>query len=413
LREPGAGPRNLAWLGAIILVSLNLRAVITSVPPLALDLSADLHLSGVATGALTTVPVVCMGLFAPVAAWATRRWPESAVLSAGMALIAVGGAARGGFGVVGLFAATAVAGIGIAVAGTLLPGRVRTVWPGPVGPVTGLYTAALIGGSHLASALAVPVRGGLGVSSQASLAVWAAPAVVALAVWWLVARGAPAPTGPAGGARLPWRDPAAWLGTGFMGAQSVLFYGTLAWLAASDVEQGMSSRDAGLMLGLFGAAQVVSALAVPALAHRTGDLRPWCVVSVGTATVGLVLVALAPDVFAAAPWLWATVLGLGMGGNLSLALTAITHLAPTPAEAPAYTGMAFLFGYLIAAIGPVLLGLLVDLTGGYRVPFLTLAAVGLVAITLGVRTAARAQSAHRRSSSTSTVGTTPGASRPA
>jgi CP family cyanate transporter-like MFS transporter len=394
LRERGAEGRNLAWLGAIILVSLNLRTIVTSVPPLAVDLSADLGLSGVATGALTTVPVVCMGVFAPAAAWATRRWPESTVLGAGMALIAIGGAVRGAFGVVGLFTATAVAGIGIAVAGTLLPGRVRTVWPGRVGPVTGLYSAALIGGSHLASALAVPVRGGLGVSSQASLAVWAVPAVVALVAWLLVSRGTPNPAGPAGGARLPWRDPAAWLGTGFMGAQSLLFYGTLAWLAASDIKHGMSARDAGLMLGLFGAAQVVSALAVPALAHRTGDLRPWCVVSVGTATVGLLLVALVPDAFAAAPWLWATVLGLGMGGNLSLALTAITQLAPTPADAPAYTGIAFLFGYLIAAIGPVLLGLLVDLSGGYRVPFLALAANGLVAIALGVATTARAQSAH-------------------
>jgi MFS transporter, CP family, cyanate transporter len=112
-------------------------------------------------------------------------------------------------------------------------------------------------------------------------------------------------------------------------------------------------------------------------------------------------VALTPDPFAAAPWLWAGLMGLGMGGNLSLALSVITQLAPSPREASAYTGMAFLFGYLLAALGPVALGTLTDATGGYRVPFLALAVFGIVTVGLGIAAASRV--ADRPSTAKSTL----------
>jgi CP family cyanate transporter-like MFS transporter len=335
-----------------------------------------------------------MGIFAPVAAWATRRWSESAVLGVGVALIAVGGGLRGAGGTAGLFAATAVAGIGIAVAGTLLPGLVRRRMPDNVGPVTGVYTAALIGGALISSSLAEPARQWLHLSAQAALAVWALPAFLALAAWTLVVRrqgGAPVRTGP--GHRLPWRDTSAWLGTGFMAVQSLLFYGALAWLPVSTMEHGMSATDAGLLLGLFSATQVLTAFVVPALAHRYGDLRPWVVGTLATSTVGLLLVALVPYAFPAAPWLWGALLGLGMGGHFALALNTITQLAPSAAAVPAYSGMAFLFGYGVAAIGPVLLGFLAEASGGYRVPFLTLAALGACAMVLGAAAATRARQA--------------------
>jgi CP family cyanate transporter-like MFS transporter len=404
---PDPRERDLGWLAAIVLVSLNLRAVITSVPPLAVDLRADLHLGAVATGALTTVPVACMGLFAPVAAAATRWLRESTVLSAGVALIVVGAGARGFGGVVGLFLATALAGVGIAVVGTLLPGLVRARSPHRVGPVTGIYTAALIGGALIASSLAEPVRAWLGVATQRSLAFWALPAAVALGIWLVVARRLNAsraadPTGPVGRAvvanshRLPWRDSSAWLGTGFMAVQSLLFYGTLAWLPVSTMDHGMSARNAGLLLGLFTLTQVVTAFVVPALAHRTGDTRAWVAVTLCTTTVSLLLVALIPYAFPGAPWLWGALLGLGMGGHFALALATITQLAPSAAQAPAYSGMAFLFGYGVAAVGPVLLGFLAEASGGYRVPFLTLTGLGVVALALGVAATGRARLARAR-----------------
>jgi CP family cyanate transporter-like MFS transporter len=396
------------WFVALILVAANLRPLLTSVPPIVDGIAATFGLSAVAAGALTTVPVLCMGLFAPVAPLGARRIGESTTLAIAVALIAVGAALRAFAGIVGLYGGTALGGIGIAVAGTLLPSVVRARVPDRVGPVTGLYTAALIGGALLAAAGTEPLRAALGVSEQHVLGVWAVPPVIALAVWLALPRppeprppeprppepstaGPPNTAGPPdrGAVGLPWRSRAAWLGTAFMGAQSLLFYGTLAWLAAVYTRLGMSPAQAGLLLGLSTAMQMVTAFGLPALAHRTGDLRPWTAASVGVTSLGLFLVALVPDAFPAAPWLWAALIGLGMGGNLSLALTILTQLAPSPRAASSYAGMAFFVGYLVAAIGPVAMGRLTELTGGYRVPFLTLGALGLATLVLGVAAAGR------------------------
>lgn len=381
------------WYVAIVLVAANLRPVITSVPPIIDHLVDAFGLSASAAGALTTVPVVCMGLFAPLAAIAAKRFGESSTLAVAVALIGAGAALRATAGVVGLYGGTALAGLGIAVAGALVPSVVRARVPDRVGPVTGIYTAALIGGALLAAGGTEPLRHALGVSAQTVLAVWSVPAAVALVVW--LARKAPAAAkSNSPRARLPWRSVPAWLGTVFMGTQSLLFYGTLAWLAAVYTRLGLSTAHAGLLLALFSATQIVTAFAMPALAHRYGHTPLWTAASVGLTTVGLVLVALAPQPFAAAPWVWASLLGLGMGGNLSLALTIVTDLAPTPREASAYTGMAFLVGYLLAAAGPVALGRLTDLTGGYRASFLVLAAVGVATTVVGVAAARAAVAAH-------------------
>ena len=373
------------WLAALVLVAANLRPVITSVPPLVDRLVAEFGLSGTEIGALTTLPVVCMGLFAPLAAVLARRFDESAVLAAAVAVIGVGAALRGLAGTAGLYSGAIVAGVGIAVTGTLLPSLVRTRYPDRVGTVTGTYTAALIGGALLAAGATEPLRAFLGLSPQVMLALWAIPAGVAVVAWLLLPH-VPRPTRPVRVA-FPWRSKAAWLGTLFMGGQSLLFYGTLAWLAAAYTSRGYSASSAGLLLAVFSATQLITAYAMPALAQRGGDVRPWIVVSVGGTTIGLALVAFVPEGFATAPWIWASLLGLGMGGNLALALLVLTQNAPTPEAAPAYTGMAFFVGYLIAAAGPVAAGAVRDATGGYRAVFAALAVLGSLVLAAGVAAA--------------------------
>jgi CP family cyanate transporter-like MFS transporter len=166
-----------------------------------------------------------------------------------------------------------------------------------------------------------------------------------------------------------------------MGLQSLLYYASLTWLSPLFVAAGWTASRAGLLLGLFSFTQIFSALAIPALADRTGDHRPWVVACVGLATVMLAAFALAPT---AAPWLWAALLGLGVGGMFALALTLLVKLASTPAAAARLSGMALLVGYLLAATGPVLAGALYDAVGNYRVPFLVLAGIGVATLALGV-----------------------------
>ena len=376
-------PRGL-WLAALALVAFNLRPVISSVPPLVDQLASSFDLSAAQAGALTTLPVVCMGLFAPVAALAARRFGPPFVLAVSVLVIAIGAGLRF-LGVVGLYSGAVVAGVGIAVAGTLLPSLVRTRFPSRVGPVTGIYTTALIGGAFLAAGITEPLRTWLDVAPEVALALWAVPALVALVAWLLVPHG-PRPALPSR-VSFPWRSRTAWLGTVFMGGQSLLFYATLAWLAPTYTGLGRSAAFGGLLLAVFSATQLVTALAMPSLAHRTASARPWIAFSVGITTLGLGLVAFAPSVHPAAPWIWASLLGLGMGGNLALAFLVLTQNAPTPQDAPAYTGMAFFVGYLLAAVGPVTAGAMRDATGSFVPVFATLTVLGVLTLVAGVAAA--------------------------
>jgi CP family cyanate transporter-like MFS transporter len=370
----------------LVLVALNLRPAIASVPPVLPDIQHDLGLSGTGAGVLTALPVLCLGLFAPAAAWLAGRFGVDRVVAWALVVLGAGTLARAVGGAAVLFAATFLAGIGLAVGGALLPGIVKAHFPADrAATVTGLYTTGLAGGALLAAALTVPLRNLFGGSWAPALAVWALPAAAALLVWRQVAaagsRGPAAEPAPAAGGGLPWRSGLAWRVTLYTGLQSLLFYAALTWLSPLYRAHGWSAERAGLLLAVFSLTQLVATLGLPALADRTGDRRPWTALAVGACTAGLLVVAVAPM---AAPWLAAAVIGFGTGGQFAMALTLLVDTAADPAASRRLSGMAFLVGYLLAAAGPAAVGVLHDATGGFTAAFLALTVIGVVTLALGV-----------------------------
>src|SRR5512132_2819870 len=380
---PAATRSGWRLLVVVIAVAVNLRPAIAAVPPVLDAIQADLGLSATGAGLLTALPVVCMGVFAPAGAALGRRVGRETAVSCALALVACGTLVRGlGESVVPLYGGTLVAGIGIAMGGALLPGVVKAWFPARAGAVTGLYTAGLVTGAMLASAATVPLSHVLG-GWPAAIAAWGLLAVAALVAWVPATRRLRATAQPPapGRLRLPWGSGVAWRITLYMGSQSLLYYAALTWLSPLYLAAGWSASRAGLLLGLFSLTQVFSALAVPAMVDRTGDHRPWVALCVGTATAMLAAVGLVPT---AAPWVWAALLGLGVGGMFALALTMLVRQASTPAAAARLSGMALLVGYLIAATGPVLAGAVYDAVGSYRAPFLMLAGIGVGTLVVGV-----------------------------
>src|SRR6478609_1949253 len=386
-RDRPLRPLPSVWVMAVALVAVaaNLRIAITSVPPLLDMISADLGLSHAAAGALTTLPVLCMGLFAHVASRIAQRTGATAAVLAAVLSILVGTASRfGGDNVVVLYAGTFVCGVGIAVAGTLLPRLVKTFFPPErAGLVTGLYMLAMMGGAALSSALAVPLADRLG-SWQASLGSWSVIALVGALAWAPFTRRAnPHHTaGEAARGRLPWRHPTAWLVAGYLALQSWAFYSSVTWLAPTYVEQGWSPASAGYLAAVFSGTQIVSGLLGPVLSDRTADLRRLLLPVAALGTLGCIGIWLAP---LAAPWLWAAVVGLGQGAAFSLGLVLLVRYAATPEASGRLTGMAFFVSYSIASIGPVAMGLMRDVTGGLSLVWAVLAAFGVVQALVALR----------------------------
>ena len=364
-------------LVGLLLVALNLRPAISSVPPVLETIRQDLGLGRAYLGLLTTIPVLCMSIFALVAPKISGRiGAECAVLWA-VILIGVAVAGRLGAGQAGiLFVTTLVAGVGIAVAQSLLPAVVKGWFPDRAALVTGLYTVGITGGLALAALATVPIERTLGGFWPGALAVWSLLAAVA-AVFWLPlasrARSSPRREGLHERTRLPWRSGQAWSVALFFGAESCLFFSSLTWIAPLYIDQGLDEGRAGLLLVVFALVRVPSAFLFPALADRSRDRRPWLALTLILTTFGFCALGLVPLVTSWAPLAWVVVLGLGIGGLFPLALTLPLDYSADADEAGRLTAMTFFVGYIVAAVGPVAVGVLRDATGGYAVPFVALA----------------------------------------
>jgi MFS transporter, CP family, cyanate transporter len=244
--------------------------------------------------------------------------------------------------------------------------------------VTGLYTVGITGGLALAALATVPIERLLGGFWPGALAAWSLLAVVAVVFWLPLAsraRSSPRLGGAQERRRLPWRSGRAWSVALFFGAESCLFFSSLTWIAPLYVDQGLDEGRAGLLLAVLAIVRVPSAFLFPALADRSGDRRPWLVLTLILATFGFCAAGLVPLVAPWAPWAWVVVLGLGIGGLFPLALTLPLDYSANADEASRLTAMTFFVGYVVAAVGPVTVGALRDATGGYAFPFVALAAL--------------------------------------
>ena len=292
-----------------------------------------------------------------------------------MGLVAAGSLVRGIPWVGALIGGSLVVGLGIGLAGVLITGVVKEHLAERAGAATGGYVVAMMVGATVSSAVAVPLATLLGGWSW-SLAVWAVPAVLATAAWTPIARRIPAAEPVR--TPLPWRVPTARVAACYQAGTSLMFYGWLTWLSPYYEGHGFAPERAGLLLAVWSIAQIPAALFMPVLAERRRRWRFWTGLTLlcGLAgTLGALLVPLPPLV---GPWLWAALMGVGVGAGFPLGLTAIAWRAPDATTAAATSGLALGVGYTAAGLGPVLMGVLIDLTGGYALAIGLLLLAGLV-----------------------------------
>ncbi|OAJ55631.1 MFS transporter [Paraburkholderia ginsengiterrae] len=379
--------RDAVWLAAIVVIGINLRPLLTSISPLMTTIRAATGLSFYGASLLTSLPVVAMGIGAFGAGALTRTIGETRGVALGLLAIALACAARLSASSGAALLATAVlAGIGVAAIQALLPAVMKQRFHARVPLAMGVFSASIMGGGGLGASLS-PWISRVAQSWHAGLAAWAVPACLALVCWWTLNRQsssnrAATQNTSANAADISlWRTRRAWTLGLYFGIVNGGYTSLVAWLPAFYQQRGMSVAASGSLLAAMTVFQAVSALLLPLAAASFRDRRPWLVLGLLAQLFGLLGLIVWPD---AVPLLWVGVAGAGLGGVFSLSLvTAMDHSADhrVAGKLVAFTQGV---GFIVAAVAPVVAGIVRGWSGGFGAAWITLAVcvVAMMAVSL-------------------------------
>ena len=273
-------------------------------------------------------------------------------------------------------------GAGVALIQVLVPALVKQRFAHRVALALGVYSASLMAGGGLA-ALISPVVAGHFNHWQSGLGIWLAPAVALLMWWWSPLTGTatdglvtPVDHSPI----RPLRSRRAWLLALYFGLVNAGYMSMVAWLPAYYVQLDWSATRSGSILAFMTIFQVIAALLMPAIAHRSTDRRPLLALSLGAQVIGYVGLLMWP---LAAPHVWVALIGFGLGACFALSLILILDHCHKPRDAAQLAGFVQGVGFLVNALSPWMTGWLRELTGSFVLAWwvLTIAVVAMLVLT--------------------------------
>lgn len=356
----------------VLAVGIDLRPGIASIGPLLPKLNEAFGISYAQAAFLTSIPPFLMGLLALPTPLLAHRFGRNRMIIAAMIVVTVATAARALSGTsLVLFLTTAGVGTGIAVAGALIGGFVKSNYPRQAVLFMGLYAMSLGLGATISAALTGPLSD-FAQDWRVGAGVWVLPGVTAIAAWYVIARRESALTAvvpvAVPRAALPVRSSAAWRIAVYFAANNILFFGFLSWLVPLYLDRGRDAATAGLILTSFTIA-FMCANPLPGLIGGGKDRRVQIGLAAAIALVGILGVALLPGTL---PFLFVPAVAVGVGSSFTLGMTLPLDHTSSSQEANAWNALVLAFGYGFGALGPLLVGLLYAGSGGFDLPLLFL-----------------------------------------
>jgi CP family cyanate transporter-like MFS transporter len=360
----------LTWLAAF-----NLRSGFIGIGPALPALTVDLGLSFAQASFLVAVPTLMMGVMAVPGGALVDRWGPSRAIAAGLALVTIGGGLRAvapEFAL--LLALTFLFGAGIGLSQPSLPRLMRSRFPFRLGVTTGIYASGLICGSIAGASLTGPILDRIGEPAawRLPLMLWGTLAGIGLVTWTVVMRpwraepGAAPQLAPREGTAArwsPWRDRLAWISASLFATQGILYYLLVAWLPAIYGEAGSSTTTTAGLFTVFNAATLPAILFFPSWSDRIRRRRPPSLVAALLVLIGVLGLLVLPlaDTWR---WLWPVLAGAGISGVFAMSLVLPADVAP-PGRTGAAAGMVLAIGYAASALGPIIAGVVRDVTGSF------------------------------------------------
>lgn len=361
------------FLFVLLITAACLRAPLTATGPVLQDIQQTFGLSATGAGLLNFIPLMMFALLAPVSAWLGNRIGLERTLWGAVWLIAGGSLLR----ILGsewqLWLGTLTLSAGIAAANVLLPPLIKRDFKAHTAKYIGLYASTMAITASLASGVAAPLASATSSGWFLSLGIWLLPALVALLAWLpLLKTRALTPVTASGDAaaalRSPWRSTLGWQVSLFMALQSMVFYTLIAWFTPFAESQGFSQVTAGWLLFIYQIVAVAANLACMVALKRLDDQRLISFLASLGIFSGLAGLLLLPQLAA----LWLIVAGLGAGASMVICLSLFGLRSGDHRQASHLSGMAQCVGYGLAALGPLVFGVVHQHAVSWTTPLLML-----------------------------------------
>lgn len=350
--------KKIFWLNffIVIIIAFNLRAPITAIGAMIDALQNEYHLNSTLTGILTALPLAAFGSISFIVGYffAIRA------MIVGMLLIFISELLRSYMGVYGLFVGMFGIGCGIAIANVLLPSFIKEKFPKQMASMMGVYSLILSLSSIGGVALVVPLLDVFNVAN--TMAFWVIFSFLALVVYYPQAKnGRFFRVKKRQSKKINlFKNLTTWKITFFMGFQSFLAYALLFWFVQMIVEKGYNKEFATQML-LFSqfVAMPISLFGPLLLGKLKKSLHiPYIAIlcSMYALSFGILLVFDSKAIVILSAFL----VGFPFGGVFGIALLFIAQKSSDTQIASRLSAFSQGFGYLIAAQGQWIIGLMHD-----------------------------------------------------
>ena len=381
--------RTSPLLFAIIafIVGLNLRPILASVGPLFSVLQREAGLTATQFSLLTTLPVAMMGLSALCGPWLLSRVGAVRGIMLGLFILLVACSLRGfSTSLTGLMGTALLGGASIGTIQALMPALIKKAYTQTASTIMSLFSTGIMAGAAVAAASAEPLFSWL--TLKPALAMAGVLALLALMLWLPLVKQ------PQGEQTAHESVTLSSSRTGLL----LLFFGVgtgaytlvLAWLPPLYIQAGWSARSSGYMLAWLTLTEVAAGFAVSALIGKFPDRRVPLITVLLLLLAGLLCLVFAPGT---TPVLSTLLLGIGIGALFPLSLIVTFDHARTPAQAGKLLSKVQGGGYMIAALMPLVAGIVRDSSVSLTSAWLVMSAgvVLLIAIAFTFKPAANVQ----------------------
>lgn len=364
----------------ILLIGASLRAPITSVGIALPSIKDTLNLSNTSVSLITIIPLLSFAVISLFAAKISHKFGLERTVFGALILICVGIALRAITGVSWLYVGTILIGVGIAFGNVLTPGIIKMNFPLRIGIMTGYYTVVMNIFGSVSSYVTAPLVKHFNYNIAISLI--GIVTFIGIITWSFQLNKHDTVNSSQTTTNINvWKSPLSWQITLLMGGQSMIFYSLINWLPEFLLSHGTPINEAGIYLSILQLAIIPLTFVTPIFAEKLKNQVLITFVTGLLFVLGILMLMLQPN------WAFLGIILIGVASGLAFGLvnTFFGLRTENGLTAAKLSGMSQSVGYLFAAIGPLLFGILHDATNSWNTSFGILLVTSIIIMIIGSR----------------------------